>query len=199
MPDFNRICSKCFLALSFSCVSASRQLNSHSKNGYYLHLLSDDPLEVLLLFPSKRFFHILHADNFSEFSYLFSFFIYPVDLVSKESVINMGNGIVLAFINQLCHKLLHWLINWHNSTFKVDKLTLKTGNLLHINIFSILFQMTPEFFEDYQKAPVKVQTALTTIRNARYSDGRRIFQIFMLHKWRKLNVCQFTVLMKRSF
>ncbi|XP_046846425.1 uncharacterized protein LOC124440139 [Xenia sp. Carnegie-2017] len=37
------------------------------------------------------------------------------------------------------------------------------------------YKMTPEFFEDYQKASVKVQTSLTTIRNARYSDGRRIF------------------------
>ena len=35
--------------------------------------------------------------------------------------------------------------------------------------------MTPEFFEDYQKASVKVQKAVTYIRNARYSDGRRIF------------------------
>ncbi|XP_046846172.1 uncharacterized protein LOC124439922 [Xenia sp. Carnegie-2017] len=37
------------------------------------------------------------------------------------------------------------------------------------------YKMTPEFFKDYQKASVKVQTALTTIRYARYSDGRRIF------------------------
>ena len=39
----------------------------------------------------------------------------------------------------------------------------------------IYFQMTAEFFEDYQKASVTVQTSLNTIYNMRDNNGKRVF------------------------